>query len=153
MGTTFKPLPGIHEMASKLREQRQKLEAAQAREGKSSQQAAKSLVPSPFSTLAAMRYKHIVNLTIYTLLRLGPTRSCVGLSAQSARGVVWRLSQNFGMRTNAAVVALLPWSYYCHFRADQTKGPSHCESCILQATKRRRIARQIAVDRRHGVGS
>lgn len=36
VGTTFKPLPGIHEMAAKLRERREKLEAAQGGQGKSS---------------------------------------------------------------------------------------------------------------------
>ncbi len=34
VGSTFKPLPGIHEMAAKLRERREKLEAAQDRAGK-----------------------------------------------------------------------------------------------------------------------
>lgn len=34
VGTTFKPLPGIHEMAAKIRERRERLDAAQAKEGK-----------------------------------------------------------------------------------------------------------------------
>ena len=34
VGTTFKPLPGIHEMAAKIRERREKLDAAQDRQGR-----------------------------------------------------------------------------------------------------------------------